>query len=115
MKRFAVIAHPYQEGFPTDVHKLLRNYHFESLDEEHLLVLCDIHPSKLDAVDFHPKVLLMPSLYSSKTIHSHAHGRNKSTHYLTLNKCLGLEPEHTAIHLAERAHDLYGRKFALDV
>lgn len=115
MKRFAVIRHPVNEGFPREIHGLLRNYHYESLDEEHIIVLCDVHPSHLDQVDQHEKVLLMPSLYSSKTIHAHATGRNKSTHYLSLSKRLGLTPEHSAVHLAERAHEIYGRKFALDV
>jgi hypothetical protein len=113
MRRFAVVKHDGKGVIP--VHHLLADYHWTTLDTEHVLLLGQVHPTSVHDLDHHPAVLLMPSLFSSKCIFQHADERGKSDFCIPLRECLSLQPQHQAMHLAEIAHDLHGRIFALDV
>lgn len=115
MKRFAVVEHDGVTDFPPDIHKLLRNYHWEQLDTEHVIALCDVHAVHIDELGAHPKVLLMPSLYSSQNLGTVAARRNKQAHLVSLNQRMAVEDFHSAWDLADFAQQHFGQKFALDV
>jgi hypothetical protein len=114
MRRYLVVHHP-DMSQPLCVHHLLKNYHWESIDAEHVLVLADIDPRHLDALEAHPSVLLAPSIYSEETLKVHAAQTDAQPHYLKLKQCLGVTSQHTTIDLATSAVKRFGAKMALDL
>jgi hypothetical protein len=116
LKRFAVVMHDWRKpGKRVDVHNLWHGYNWVSLSNGYVLLVGNIHPTRVMTVERHPKVLLLPSLFSSKTIFEHAEEQRKSSFCIPLRECLALQPQHQMLHLAEIAHQLHGRIFALDV
>ena len=113
MRRFAVVKHNPAAVKALSMHGALASYHWETLDSEHVLLLTSIHVSTVGALDAHPDVLLLPSIYSSRTLGDHAAARGKHTHLLSLGR-LGINGTHKTVHLAEAAYEVFGAKFALD-
>jgi len=114
MVRYAVVRHPDQHR-RLSIHHLLQNYHWESIDAEHVLLLAEVDVHHLAALEAHPDVLLAPSIYSEETLQVHAARTDASAHYLKLNKCLGVTDQHRTIHLAAIAAETYGPKMLLDL
>jgi hypothetical protein len=112
--RYIVVHHPDQHS-RLAIHHLLRSYHWESIDSEHVLVLADVEPSHLGLLDSRPDVLLAPSLYSEEPLQVHAEKTDASVHYLKLKKHLGITDQHKTVHLAARAAQRYGMKMSLDL
>lgn len=116
MHRFAVVKHDWSNKFGrVPIHHLLGEYHWASLDEGHVLLLGYVHPPRIMTLDKHPDCLLMPSLFSTKTVFAHAEERQKSHFCLPLVMHMSLQPHHQVMHLAEIAHAMHGKIFALDV
>lgn len=116
LRRFAVVMHDWSNtGKQIDVHNLWHAYHWVALTSGYVLLVGNLHPTRVLTLERHPKVLLLPSLFSSKTVFEHAEEQRKSPFCIPLRECLSLQPEHRMLHLAEIAHTLHGRIFALDV
>jgi hypothetical protein len=114
MRRFLVVYHPNPRE-RLSVHHLLRGYHGESIDAEHTLVLADIDSRHLETLENHPGVLVAPSIFSDETVHAHAQQKDKHTHFLSLQRGLGLAEHHQTSHLARLAIQRFGAKFHLDI
>jgi len=112
MTRYLIVK--YDQLQRLSIHHLLRNYHGESVDDQHMLVLADFDSSHLDALDIHPDVLVAPSIHSETTLQAHAHGKGKHAHYGALQK-LGVMDHHRSTHLSQIAAAKYGAKLALDL
>lgn len=113
MKRFAVVKHDWKNQRRIPIHEMLGQYHWEALDEEHVLLLGALATSKVEYVDSHASVLLLPSIHSRRTIKEHADVRDKMSFFLTLGR-IGIHDQHFVVDLAIAAHEAFGHKFALD-
>jgi len=113
MIRYAIVRHPNQKQ-RLGIHALLRSYHWESIDDQHVLMLADFHSGHMATLDSHPDVLLAPSIHSETTLQAHAHGKGKHAHYGALQK-LGVMDHHRSTHLSQIAAAKYGAKLALDL
>jgi hypothetical protein len=113
MIRYMVVRHPNQKQ-QLAIHHMLRNYHWESIDDQHVLVLADFDKGHMDALDSHPDVLLAPSVFHAKTLQAHAHEKGKHAHYAALQK-LGVTDQHQTVHLAGISAQKYGAKMTLDL
>jgi hypothetical protein len=112
MIRYAVVRHQSRQRLA--VHPLLRSYHWESIDDQYVLMLADFDKGHAVALDSHPDVLLAPSVFSDTTLQAHAQAKGKVTHYASLQK-LGVTDQHRVSHLAGIAAQKYGHKMTLDL
>lgn len=113
MTRFMVVRHPVLRQ-RVCVHAWLHSYHWESLDSEHVLLLGGLPARHLHLLDNHVDVLVVPSVYSTETIHGHAMLKDKAAHFLSLKR-LGISETHRTVDLAQMAAQHFGVKFQLDL
>ena len=114
MRRFLIVHHPNPRE-RLGIHHLLRSYRGESIDAEHVLVLADINSRHLATLESRSDVLVAPSIFSDETVHAHAQQKDKHTHFLSLQRGLGLAEHHQTSHLARLAVQKFGAKFHLDI
>ena len=98
------------------VHHLVANYRWHRMDEDHIIMVagCPMHTHS--ELDTHEKVSALPSLHSSKPIHSHfakmIKHSSRDKHLQALTKHLDLDETHTMEDVVDKLVAKHGLQWA---
>jgi hypothetical protein len=102
-KRFMVVEHDPKQSKILQIHGLLGTYHWQQLDDAHVIVVATYSSATHTALHNHDKVSVIPVIGSHKKLCKCL----KDRHYNALKNHLNLDDEH----VSEDAIDLLGAKF----
>jgi hypothetical protein len=94
------------------IHTMLATYHWARLDDSHVFLTGYYEISMHDRLHQHPKVSVLPSASSAKTLNAHL--TTKNNHWQALSRKLSLDSSATTQDAIEAAESMFGAVFSLE-